>query len=196
MALGLLFQARPRGTFRTYSDVGIDQPTFAVFKSTTPRTGPMRRLEYKMVLTKAKWAGQGGTKHDNLATVGRDWVPGARTRTDAMRQIRKTVYHERGHQWLNRNLSAFGRPALWLKLGAYKRSYLLRYAEEFIAEFNAQRRMGQIGDEPLAYKFPVNASYEITYAKLGEEVVGILLGPVTIGGAIYQVYYGLIHADH
>ncbi len=163
---------------------------------TMPRTGPLRRLDYTLVFTKRKWAGEGGTRPNNLATIGRDWVPGSKTRAEAMRQIEKAIHHERGHQWLNRNLSALGRPALWLKLGAYKRSYLLRYAEEFIAEFNAQRRMGRIGDEPHAYRFPVNPKYEITFAKMGEEVMGILLGPVTVGGAAYQVYYGPSHADH
>lgn len=39
-------------------------------------------------------------------------------------------------------------------------------------------------------KFPLGAKYEITVALLGTEVRGILLGPITVGGMVYNVYEG------
>jgi hypothetical protein len=37
----------------------------------------------------------------------------------------------------------------------------------------------------------INPTYDITLRKMGAEAKGILLGPVTVGGATWQAWYGL-----
>lgn len=36
---------------------------------------------------------------------------------------------------------------------------------------------------------------EVTLQQMGVEARSILLGPVVVGGATYQAYHGLAHAD-
>ena len=109
--------------------------------------------------------------------------------------MRKTAYHESVHLWLNRTFSMLGRPALYMKAGAYKRSFILRYLEEAAAEGRSQLHFPRREGEVVAYRFPFDPTYEITLRQMGAEAKGLLLGPVTIGGATYHAYHGLAHAD-
>lgn len=188
VALGLLFKGRPKGTFKTLHG---SMPSYKVFKSVMPAGGPTRMYEAKVIFTKAKFAGEGGTDPQNVARVGRDWVPGALSKAAARRNFRKGYYHERVHQRYNQGFSRLGRPALYLKLGSYKRSFILRYLEEAAAEARALWKVGgHVHPEPTWYEFPFDKRYQITLALIGHEVNGILLGPVTVGGAMYNAYFG------
>ncbi len=191
VALGLLFKGRPKNTF-AHSYKGV-LPPMARAVAAMPRGGPRHPYEFQIIYTRSKFAGEGGTTVRNIAKIGRD--PGGRSVAEAARDMRKAAHHEVVHLWLNRAFSAFGRPALYLKTGAYKRSYLLRYLEEAVAEGRAQRIMGRQNGEIVAYKFPFDPKYHVTIQQMGTEASGILLGPVVVGGAIWQAYYGFDHAD-
>ncbi len=158
-----------------------------------PRGGPRNLYEFRIIYTRSKFAGEGGTTVRNVAKIGRD--PGARPVAEAARDMRKAAHHEVVHLWLNRAFSAFGRPALYGKVGAYKRSYLLRYLEEAVAEGRSQARVPCRDEEVVAYKFPFDPKYEVTILQMGREASGILLGPVVVGGATWHAYYGYAHAD-
>ena len=44
-------------------------------------------------------------------------------------------------------------------------------------------------------KFPFGSNYEITVSALASEGKGILIGPITVGGMIYLVYFGVRTPD-
>jgi hypothetical protein len=49
-----------------------------------------------------------------------------------------------------------------------------------------------LGDSALKGRaFPLGKQYEITIALLGQEAKGFMLGPITVGGMVYNVYEGL-----
>ncbi|EIZ77580.1 hypothetical protein WSK_3816 [Novosphingobium sp. Rr 2-17] len=49
--------------------------------------------------------------------------------------------------------------------------------------------------QTVAYKFAVDPTDEVTLQQMDVEARGILLGPVVVGGATYQTYHELAHAD-
>ncbi|MBB4006406.1 hypothetical protein [Allorhizobium taibaishanense] len=188
VVLGLLLKGKPKGTFKS---VHGTMPSYGQFARAMPKAGPMRIYEAKLVFSRQKFAGQGGTRPDNVATIGRDFFPGAKPFPEVVRSVRQTVYHERVHQRLTQAFSLLGRPGLYMKMGAYKRSYILRYIEEAAAEaYGLARTGGPKTGELSAIQFPLNGNYGITVAKMGQEAKGVLLGPVTLGGAAYNAYYG------
>lgn len=191
VALGLLFKGKPRGTFANSYKGAL--PPIRQALPQMPRAGPLHRYEFRIIYTRGKFAGQGGTSGRNVARIGRD--PGGRSAAAAARDMRKAAHHEIVHLWLNRAFSALGRPAIYARMGAYKRSYILRYLEEAMAEAQSQRLVPRIEGEVAAYKFPLNPTYDITLRKMGAEAKGILLGPVTVGGATWQAWYGLASDD-
>lgn len=79
-----------------------------------------------------------------------------------------------------------------MKQSGYRRSYILRYLEEALAETYAQLKMYGLGKEHFikGIKFPLGAKYEISIVKMGEEAKGILVGPITIAGMVFEVYEG------
>ena len=192
VALAMLFRGRPKGTFRTVHKPNA-LPAFKQFMAAMPRAGPTRMFEARLTITKNIYAGLGGTNLQGTARVGRNWVPEAKPLQQAVREFRKTVYHERVHQRLTQGFSLLGRPALYTKLGAYKRLFLLRYIEEAAAEAYGKSEVGghQAGDL-TALEFPLRGPYGIGLEALKQEAKGILLGPVTVGATWYQVHYGLL----
>ncbi|NSZ17490.1 hypothetical protein [Agrobacterium vitis] len=194
VVLGLLLKGKPKGTFKSVQGT---MPSYSQFTRAMPKAGPMRIYEAKLVFSHSKFAGQGGTRPDNVATIGRDFFPGAKPFPEVIRSVRQTVYHERIHQRLTQAFSLLGRPGLYMKMGAYKRSYILRYIEEAAAEaYGLARTGGARPGELSAIQFPLNGNYGITVAKMGEEAKGVLLGPITVGGATYNAFYGAAHNDH
>jgi hypothetical protein len=196
VVLSLLLKGKPKGTFKTPYQPHIRSPGYREFASVMPRGGPTRMYAAEIVFTKALDAGRGGTRLNNVARVGRNFYPEARTSAEAFREVVKTLHHERVHQRLTQAFSLLGRPALYLKMGAYKRSFILRYIEEAAAETYALMKVGGARPGEIAgYRFPLNGNYGITLAQMRGEAKGILLGPVTVGGATYNAYFGIIH-DH
>lgn len=195
VVLALIFHGRPKNTFKTMAK-GHTMPTYKQFKSAMPKGRPTRMYEAKLTITKSRLAGSGGTNPRNTATVGRDFYSAEGRSSVAFREVKKTVYHERFHQRLNQGFSLLGRPALYVKMGAYKRSYILRYLEEVGAEMSGLIAVRASRDEKLlAFKFPNDAKYGVTWATAGQEVAGILLGPVNVGGVLYRAYHGVIKND-
>lgn len=197
VVLGLLFRGRPRSTFKEPYKPDVSFPTYKQFTSVMPKGGPTRMYEAKLIITRAKDAGRGGTRADNVASVGRNFYPEARSSADAAREMRGAVYHERVHQRLTQAFSLLGRPALYMKMGAYKRSYILRYIEEAAAEAYRLKKIGGARPGELsAIEFPLNGNYGITVSRLGEEARGIVLGPVVVAGAAYNATFGLLDDHH
>ena len=197
VVLGLLFRGEPKGTFREPFKPEVKLPTYRQFAKVMPKGGPTRMYEARLVFTKAKFAASGGTHPvTNTATVGRNFYPEAKPVAQAVRDVRKTVYHERVHQRLTQAFSLLGRPALYMRMGAYKRSYILRYIEEACAETRGLAKVGGVQPGELtALQFPLNGNYGITVVKLRSEAKGILLGPVAVVGATYYAIFGQIHDD-
>jgi hypothetical protein len=197
VVLGLLLRGKPKTTFREPFRPEVSFPKCRQFASVMPKGGPTRMYEAKIVFTRARDAGRGGTGPvDNLAKVGRGYYPEAKASENAIRDVRRTVHHERVHQRLTQAFSLLGRPALYMKLGAYKRSYILRYIEEAAAEAYGIAKSGGVRPGELTeMQFPLNGSYGITLAKMGEEAKGILLGPVVVGGATLNATFRVIDDD-
>jgi hypothetical protein len=67
---------------------------------------------------------------------------------------------------------------------------LLRYVEEALCETYALIRMSGFSLKSLVegIRFPIRDQYT-TIAAMGKETVGILLGPINVGGMTYNVYY-------
>ena len=194
VVLGLLLKGKPKGTFSTVHKPHQPIPGYGEFVGAMPRGGPFRMYEAQLIFTRSRQAGDGGTNLKNVARVGRAWWPESGMRPTAMREMRKAAHHETIHLRLNQAFSILGRPALYLKMGAYKRSYILRYIEEAAAETYALAKVkGRQPNEIAGYRFPLGQKYDITVAKMGEEANGILLGPVTVGGAVHQVFHGQAH---
>ena len=105
------------------------------------------------------------------------------------------MYHERVHQRLTQAFSLLGRPALYLQMGAYKRSFILRYIEEAAETYSLMRVGGARSGEISGFSFPLNGNYGVTLARMRNEARGILLGPVTVGGAAYHAYFGAMRDD-
>ncbi len=76
---------------------------------------------------------------------------------------------------------------------AYHKSYILRYLEEAFAELVGLMRAKGMSPRYVidGFKFPLTNNYEITFTALRHEAAGVLLGPVIVGGAMYNVYYGI-----
>lgn len=196
VALGLLFRGRPKKTFSD-EDMYGKLPPYRGFAGVMPKGGPTAMYKARLSFTKDRFTGQGGTQEStNIARVGRNFVPEVRSAKEAARELRKTVYHERVHQRLTQAFSLLGRPGVYIKLGAYKRSFILRYIEEAAAEAYGLYKIGGARSRELtAIQFPLNGYYGITLAKMGHEAHGILLGPVVVGGSTFIAYYGLIDRD-
>ncbi len=191
----LLLKARPTGTFRTVYKPDMKIPSWSEFRSRMPPAGPTRMYKATIVFTKKRLAGFGGTNPLGKATISRDFYPSPGTSAaGAIREVNKAVFHEQVHQRITQGFSLLGWRGLYLRMGAYKRSFILRYIEEAAAETRGLSKVGDPqGAEVAGYKFPFDANYEITLAQMGAEIKGILLGPVVVGGRTYQAWFGWRH---
>jgi hypothetical protein len=98
------------------------------------------------------------------------------------------LLHEKVHAILTPKFYGLRNVRVTLRMEGYNRSYLLRYFEEAIAESNALLRTKGLGSVLESISFPVKNGY-VTVAKMGQEVYGILLGPVNVGGTFYRVFF-------
>ena len=140
--------------------------------------------------------GQGGTRPTGDISIGR--ASYGTTAAERAQQLRLTVFHERVHQLLAPKIYVLREIRIYAQMSAYRRSYILRYLEEAMAETYAQFRVFGFDKEHLlsGIKFPIGHHYEITITALRGEARGVLLGPITVGGMIYNVYYGATTAQH
>lgn len=143
-----------------------------------------------LTFTRRRPIGTGATTGRGDIIIGR--AAYGLTAAERAQQIRLTIFHERIHQLLAPKLNVLRELRTYMQMSAYRRSYLLRFIEEAMAETYAQVRVHGLGKEYLlkGLRFPVNAHYAITITALRGEAAGILLGPITVGGMTYNVYYG------
>jgi hypothetical protein len=109
----------------------------------------------------------------------------------------RTKIHELVHRFFVPKLQLF--PKLRqgmavLKGNSYLKSYILRYLEEALAETVAQMRVFGINWQNflVGIKFPFGNNGGMMYvsgAAMRTEALGVLLGPINLGGMIYNVYY-------
>ena len=192
--LGMLHLRQPKDTFRFSYKGDLPKPGVAI--PSMPRAGPFNRYEFEIHWTRSRAPGRGGTNPRNVATIGRNWTPGVAPLSEAVREVRKATEHEVVHLWLNRAFTTLGRPAYYLRMGAYKRSYILRYLEEAMAEARSQHIIPRRENEVAFYRFPFDPTYQVTLARMGEELGGVVLGPVMVGGMTYQAMHGVPDARH
>lgn len=193
--LAMLFKGRPAGTLKTVH--GPPVISYRNYRRLMPPAGPFRMYRADIIFTKSKYAGPGATSWaTNTATIGRNFFPGAKTSKQAAVDVQEAIRHERVHQRLTQAFSLLGRPAMYARYGAYKKSFILRYIEEVIAE-----TWGDVATRGVrqgivdGFRFPLNGRYGVSILKMGAEAKGIVLGPVIVGGVPYQAWYGVIHDD-
>jgi hypothetical protein len=77
-----------------------------------------------------------------------------------------------------------------ISIQGYARSVILRYLEEAMAETYALLRTQGFNINSLieGIRFPVAQDYEISLALAGKEVRGVLLGPINVGGMVWNVW--------
>lgn len=101
-------------------------------------------------------------------------------------------FHELVHQILTPKLYILRGLRAHMRLSGYSRSYILRYLEEALAETYAQLRISGFSGKYLleGILFPIDNGYEVTIACMRHEAAGILLGPINVGGMLYNVFVG------
>ena len=185
--LAVLLKKKPSGTFK--NSWGTQMPRYGqAFRQPLPRD-PGIFYKPKLRFTADKFVGEGGTNITGDIRVGR-----LGSGPQAIDAVRKAVYHEKVHQLLTPKLQIFREIRIYAAQSGYRRSYILRYLEEAIAETVAQLRTGGVSAESVlnGLKFPIGKNYNISLATLGTEARGIIFGPITVGGIVYNVCYELV----
>jgi hypothetical protein len=108
------------------------------------------------------------------------------------KEIEMAYFHETIHRLLTPRLQVFKsmRQSLAiLKRNSYLQSYILRYLEEALAETFAQVKGNGWHSFFKGISFPFGENGYVTLASMGNEAKGILLGPISVGGMIFNVYF-------
>lgn len=192
--LALLLKKKPGDTFKTPFR-GVKMPRYSSDigrKMNLPRNGGWRYTP-KIKITKHSDVVQGRTKPWGDVEVGRNYYPGAMSKDDAYLQMLSTLYHEQVHMAIAPKFYLLRELRVFMRQSAYNKSYILRYLEEALAETIGLLRARGMSREYIieGFKFPLGNTYEITYTLLRHEAAGILLGPVVVGGLMYNVWYGV-----
>jgi hypothetical protein len=107
----------------------------------------------------------------------------------------EVLLHEQLHQMLTPKLYLLRDVRVTLAMEGYNRSYLLRYLEEALAQSYALVRSRGPGFALEGIKFPVKNGY-VTVAKMGQEIAGVVLGPINVGGTANHLVYFLQSHSH
>jgi len=187
LVLALLLRKKPGDTFKIAKSK--DMPRFAsAFPVPLARNMPLR-YRPKLIFTKKLNFRDARTNPLGDIRVG----TGARFGNSSKEELLAAIYHEKVHQFMTPKLYLFRNLRIYMKQSAYRKSFILRYLEEALAEtIGLLRAHGMNGPNILkGLKFPIeNTGYQITFSALGHEAKGILLGPVVAGGMIYNVFHG------
>ena len=191
--LALLMKKKPGDIFDKPLTRMRPLPSVAEMEAALPKS-PGLFYKPRLVFTRAKWAGEGGTNVPGDIRLGRNFFGDA---GPAAEQVKYALYHEKVHQFLTPKLQIFRGFRVKLAREGYRNSFILRYLEEALAETVSQLRVNGLGTEYVlkGLKFPFGANYEITVTALATEGKGILIGPITVGGMIYHVYFGIPTPD-
>lgn len=117
--------------------------------------------------------------------------------TKNIKDVNAVKVHELVHRFLTPKLQILPKIRQFravLKNQGYLRSNLLRYLEEALAETVAQLTVNGLNWRNFiaGVKFPVGEAGEACYVTnpaMIMEAKGILLGPINVGGIIFNVYY-------
>ncbi|WLI75610.1 hypothetical protein Q5705_13525 [Kosakonia sp. H02] len=125
--------------------------------------------------------------------IGRNFNRAEKTAKEAAHDVLEAIYHEKVHQFIAPKFYLLREARVALRSGGYTKSYILRYLEEALAETIALLRANGVSPRYVlqGFRFPLGNAYQITYTALRHEAAGILLGPVTVSGSMYNVYYGI-----
>nr|WP_315079353.1 hypothetical protein [uncultured Kosakonia sp.] len=156
-------------------------------------THPGWRYRPKLTFTNKYSAGNAFTLPSGDIVIGRGFDRAKNTSKEAAHQLLEAIYHEKVHQFIAPKFYLLREARVAFHSGGYTKSFILRYLEEALAETIALLRANGISSEYIlqGFRFPLGDSYQITYTALRHEAAGVLLGPVTVGGAMYNVYYGI-----
>lgn len=136
---------------------------------------------------------RGRRKFGEGATIGRNYYPNVMSKDEAYLKMLTTLYHERVHMAIAPKFYLLRELRVFMRQSAYSKSYILRYLEEALAETIGLLRARGMSREYIiqGFKFPLGNTYEITFSLLRHEAAGMLLGPITVGGIMYSVWYGV-----
>jgi hypothetical protein len=103
---------------------------------------------------------------------------------------RATLFHELMHRFLTPKLYPLRELRAQIRIQGYARSVILRYLEEAMAETYAQLRTRGLDMNAFleGVRFPIGPDYEISLAGAVKEVKGVLLGPINVGGMVWNVW--------
>ncbi|MGY5958652.1 Holin [Kosakonia sp. BK9b] len=192
----LLLRKKPDDVFNTHLN-GARLPKYtqkvAARLNMPKNSHPGWRYRPKIRFTKNQTAGNGETSISGDITIGRNFDRTKTTAEEAAHAVLEAIYHERVHQFIAAKFYLFRESRAYLHHCGYYKSYILRYLEETLAETIALLRANGVSSRYIleGFRFPLGDNYQITYTALRHEAAGILLGPVTVGGAMYNVYYGV-----
>lgn len=190
----ILLKAKPADTFkRPFRGASMPQYSNEIAKRMSlPRNGGWRYTP-TIKITKYKDVEQGATKIWGGATIGRNYYPNVMSKDEAYLKMLTTLYHERVHMAIAPKFYLLRELRVFMRQSAYSKSYILRYLEEALAETIGLLRARGMSREYIiqGFKFPLGNTYEITFSLLRHEAAGMLLGPITVGGIMYSVWYGV-----
>lgn len=106
------------------------------------------------------------------------------------RETRLTELHERVHSILTPKLYPLRGLRVRMRANSYAKSALLQYLEEALAETFAQACVNGPRGIIRGLTFPVRGNY-VTLSAIGAEVRGMLLGPINVGGMLYNAYVSI-----
>lgn len=192
--LALLLRKKPGDTFKTPFK-GRVMPRYSsdvAARMNLPRNGGWRYTP-KIKITKHRDVVQGGTKPWGDIEVGRNYYPSAMSKDEAYTQMLTTLYHEQVHMAIAPKFYLLRELRVFMHQSGYNKSFILRYLEEAFAETIGLLRAKGMNRNYIieGFKFPLGNTYEITFTLLRHEAAGILLGPVVVGGLMYNVWTGI-----
>lgn len=192
----ILLKSKPKDTLKTpYRGKAfpkISTKQINGMKNVAPRT-PGWKYKPSFTITNRDYAGHGKTDVWGNISVGRYYDRTQKTAKDAINDLHKAIFHERVHQNLSPKFYLLREPLIFLKQSGYSKSYILRYIEEAFAETVALMRKNGLSQTSIVdgLRFPLNNNYELSIVLLRHEAAGVLLGPITVSGILYNVYYGI-----
>lgn len=194
--MAILLKNRPKDTFSSpYKNNRFPRFSITVLnqlKKASPRTSGWR-YRPNFTFTRNNEAGLGSTDFWGNAKVGRAYDRTQKTAKQAIEDLHKGIFHERVHQYFSPKFYLLREPLVFLKQSGYNKSYILRYIEEAFAETIALIRKNGLSPKSIVdgLHFPLNGNYELSIILLRHEATGVLLGPITVSGIAYNVYYGV-----
>lgn len=192
--MALLLKKKPDDTFKTsYRNTRMPRYSTSVGNAMSAPRNAGWRYRPKIRFTNRLDAGTGSTNMWGDITIGRRGSYSHKSAKVASNDVLTAIYHERVHSFVAPKFYLLRELRAFLRTSAYNKSYIMRYLEEALAETVGLMRANGMSSQYIidGFKFPLRLNYEITFTALRHEAAGVLLGPVIVGGIMYNVYYGV-----